>query len=112
MITRSVSWAPSPEVFQTISPNAVGEFLARRGWVRKPSAVPLMRRYEQPERVFANGERMFYVFPDNDTSDEYPDCVRRFVENFARFYDLDPHAILAELQGAAVAEAVRSSVPA
>jgi hypothetical protein len=112
MPIRPVSWAPKPEVFQAISPDAVGEFLLRRGWVRKPSAVSLMRRYEHPERSFENGERVFYVFPDIDTSDDYPDCVLRFAENFARFYELDPYAILAELQGGAPAEPARTSVPA
>jgi hypothetical protein len=112
MTVRSVSWAPKPEILQAISPDAVGEFLVRRGWVRKPSAVALMRRYEHPERFFTDGERMFYVFPDIDTSDDYPDCVIRFIENFARYYELDPQAILAELQGGPVAEPVRTSVSA
>lgn len=113
MAIREVSWAPKPEVFQGISPNTVGSFLTHRGWVRKPSVVSLMRRYELPEHFFNSGEQVFYVFPDIDTSDDYPDCVKRFIENFARYYELDPRAILAELQGGPVAKSVRtSSVPA
>jgi hypothetical protein len=112
MPRREVSWAPKREVFQAISPDTVGVFLMRRGWVRKPSVVSLMRRYELPGRFFTGGEQMFYMFPDIDTSDEYPSCVKGFVENFARYYDLDPYAILSELQGGPVAEPAQTPATA
>lgn len=112
MTDHSPMWAPKPEVFQAISPDAVEAFLTRRGWVRKPSPIPLMRYYEHSERRLTDGRPSFYVFPNIETSDEYPDCVRRFVESNARYYELDPHAILSELQGGPLAEPVRTSVPA
>jgi hypothetical protein len=112
MTTRKVSWAPKLEVFQAISPDAVEAFLVRRGWVRKSSAISLMRYYEHTEMFFDSGKRMYYYFPDINTSDDYPDTVRGFIENQAQFWDLDPHAILAELQGGPVAEPVRTSVSA
>src|SRR5262245_31792834 len=112
MTNHTVSWAPKPEVFQAIPPDAIDAFLARRGWVRKPSSISLMRYYEHPEKFLADGKRLSYYFPDIDTSDEYPSCVRGCIENFARYYNLDPYAILAELQGGPLAEPVRTSVPA
>ncbi len=112
MPIRSLSWAPKPEVFQAIPPDAIDAFLLRRGWVRKPSSTSLMRRYEHSERRLRDGNPTYYVFPDIDTSDDYPDSVIRFIENFARYYDLDPHAILSELQGGPLTEPVRTSVSA
>lgn len=108
-IRRPVSWAPKPEVFEAIMPDTVSAFLARRGWVRKPSPVSLMRRYDHPGRLGSDGEPLYYYFPDTNTSDEYSDSVKGFIENFARFYGLDPYAILAELQGGPAAEPVRAS---
>ena len=99
-------WPPKPAVMQAIPVTAVHDFLTRHGWVQKPSPRPTSRYYELRDTT------LHYFFPVADHFADYPLLVLNFVENFARFYDLDPHAILAELQGGAVAEAVRSSVPA
>jgi hypothetical protein len=112
MPSREISWAPRREVFRAISPDSLGAFLIRRGWVRKPTRVALMRYFELPGQRFDDGAVVHYYFPDADTSDEYPSRVRECVENFARYYDLDPYAILAELQGGPVAEPVQTPATA
>ncbi len=112
MANRTVSWVPKSDVFQAVPPDSIDAFLVRRGWVQKPSAAPQMRYYEHSEMLSDDGKRMSYYFPDTNVSAEYPDCVLRFVENQARFWELAPLAVLAELQGGPLAEPVRTSVPA
>lgn len=104
--------APKPEVLRAIPVSAVEAFLLRRGWVRRPSTRPRFQYYEHSEMFFDNGERMYYYFPEHADSPDYPLSVLSFIENQAQFWELDPHAVLAELQGGPLAEPVRTSVPA
>jgi hypothetical protein len=105
-------WQPKPEVLQAIPVNATHDFLVRRGWVQQPSPRPTSRYYEHPEQRLTDGRPLHYFFPASDHFADYPARVLDFIENFAQYYNLDPHAILAELQGGPLAEPVRTSVPA
>jgi hypothetical protein len=107
-----VGWEPKPEVLQAIPLSAIDTFLVRRGWVQKPSSRPTSRYYEHPDRRLDDGRPLHYFFPATDHFADYPLRVLDFVENFARYYELDPHAVLAELQGGPLAEPVRASVSA
>ena len=102
----SSMWAPKPSVLQAIPVSAVDDFLTRREWVQKPSSLPTSRYYE------LKGSALHYFFSASDHLADYPMRVLDFIENFARFYDLDPHAVLTELQGGPLAEPVRAPVPA
>jgi hypothetical protein len=112
VIDRPLRWEPKAEVLQTIPVSAIDTFLVRRGWLQKPSPRPTSRYYEHVEQQFGDGESLHYFFPASDHFADYPLRVLDFIGNFARYYNLDPHAILTELQGGAVAEPVRTSVPA
>jgi hypothetical protein len=61
---------------------------------------------------FDNGKPMSDYFPASSDSPDYSLSVLDFIQNQARFWDLDPPAVLAELQGGPLAEPVRTSVPA
>ena len=77
-----------------------------RGWVQKASSLPTSRYYE------LDGSSLHSFFPASDHFADYSLRVLDFIANFARFYELDPHAVLTELQGGPLAEPVRTSVPA
>lgn len=112
MANRTISWSPKPEVLQSIPVSAVRDFLTRRGWVQKPSSRPTSCYYEHPERRLDDGEPVHYYFPASDHFADYPLRVLDFIENFSRYCELDPQAILTELQGGPLAEPVRTTVPA
>src|SRR5579883_205394 len=103
---------PKPAVLQAIPVSAIDAFLTRRGWVQKPSSRPRFRFYEHSVMLFDNGQRMYYYFPEHNDSPDYPLSVLDFIENQSGFWELDPHAILTELQGGPLAEPVRTTVPA
>jgi hypothetical protein len=87
MTNREVSWAPKPDTLTKIPVSA-------------------------SEMVDDDGKRLEYRFPAADTSADDPLSVLHFIENEARFWELDPWAILTELTGGPLAEPVRTSVPA
>jgi hypothetical protein len=107
-----MTFSPKPEVLKAIPVSAVHAFLTRRGWVQKPSSRPRFRYYEHSEMCFDSGKRMSDYFPEASDSPDYPLSVLDFIENQSRFWDLDPQAVLTELQGGPLAEPVRTSVPA
>lgn len=107
-----VNWGPKPEVLKAIPVSAIHDFLTRRGWVQAPSSISQMRYYEHSEMRFDSGQPMYYYFPATDQFPEYQACVLGFIENQARFWKLDPWAVLKELTGGPLAEPVRTSVPA
>jgi hypothetical protein len=109
---QSTNWPPKPEVMQKIPPESIHDFLIRRGWVQMPSDRSTSRYYEHPEMRTVGGRPLHYFFPASDYFADYPVRVLDFIENFARYYELDPYAILTELQGGPVAEPVQTSVPA
>jgi hypothetical protein len=112
MSAWEVSWAPKPDVLKAIPVSAVHDFLTRRGWVQKPSDRPTSRYYEHSTMRLDDGRPMYYYFPAADHFIDYPLRVLQFIENEARFWELNPWAILTELTGGPLAEPVRTSVPA
>lgn len=108
----SMTWPPKPEVLQKVPVNAVHDFLLRRGWVQKPSERSTSRYYEHSEMRTVDGQPLHYFFPADDHFADYPLRVLDFIENNSRFYELEPQAVLTELQGGPAAESVRASVPA
>ena len=112
MIEYPTVWVPRAAVMQAIPVSALHDFLTRRGWSQKPSPYPTLRYYEHPEYRSTDGRPVPCTFPASDHFPDYPLGVLQFIEHYAVNWQIDPHAILAELQGGAVAEAVRSSVPA
>jgi hypothetical protein len=112
MTNREVSWAPKPDTLTKIPVSAVHDFLTRRGWVENVASRDRFRYSEHSEMVDDDGKRLEYRFPAADTSADDPLSVLHFIENEARFWELDPWAILTELTGGPLAEPVRTSVPA
>jgi hypothetical protein len=103
---------PKPETLQAIPVNAIHDFLTRRGWVQKPSLRSTSRYYEHSEMFDDDGHRLYFFFPASDHFPDYPLRVLDFIQGQARFWDLTPEAVFNELIGVALAEPVRSSIPA
>lgn len=112
MTGETITWAPKPEVLGAIPSSSIHDFLLRRGWEQKPSSNPEFRYYEHSEMRLDDGRPMYYFFPASDHVIDHPIRVLYFIENQARFWDLDPWAVLNELKGVSLAEPVRTSIPA
>lgn len=96
-------WEPKAEILQRVPVSAAHDFLVRRGWEQKPSTITTMVYFEQtPQRD--SSKPLYYYFPASDHFVDYPLRVLEFIENWARYYQLEPHAVLAELQGGPIAE--------
>lgn len=103
---------PKPEVMAKIPVSAVHDFLTRRGWVQKPSSRPTSRYYEHSEMRLDDGRPLYYYFPASDHFVDYPLRVLDFIEDQSRFWELTPDAVYNELTGVALAEPVRTTIPA
>lgn len=112
MIDQRSLWQPRAAVMQAIPVTALHDFLTRRGWIQKPSQYPTRRCYEHLEHQFEDGRPVPCYFPASEQLADYPLGVLQFIENYAVNWQIDPHAILAELQGGPVAEPAQAPVSA
>ncbi len=111
-MSRVNGWPPKAEILQRVQVSAAHEFLVRRGWEQKPSPRRTSHYFVHPVLRYDSGEPFHYYFPASDHFADYPMRVLDFIENWARYYELDPVAVLAELQGGPIAQPGEATVSA